>query len=296
MEKRTFFLRLAVIVLSVVLFSHTLIGLKRVYEKDVFLRDVRILAKNKFKNTKVEYGFIIKGLGFPEPELLHKAQKQFPAASLIKLPILAAAFYAVGEKKIPLEKIVTIQKKDVAGGSGKLKAFSLPRKFTFAQLLELMISSSDNTATNKVIGILDFKYINSIFKRLGLTDTILVRKMMDFSQRENGIENYTSAADISYLLEKIYRGGLVNQKLSKLALSFLRKQKVNDRLPRYLPSEVVVAHKTGLERGVVHDAGIVFTSNRDYLICVLVKGGKRSGPAKKFIAQLSLLAYNLYTN
>lgn len=296
MKKRAFFIHLTIIALFVALSSYTFAGLRQLYGKGIFFRDLKNLVAEEFRDTKIEYAFVIKKLGFLDPKLLHKAQKQFPAASLIKLPILAAAFYAVGEKKISLEEVVTIQKKDVAGGSGKLKALSLPRKFTFAQLLELMISSSDNTATNKVIEILDFEYINSIFKRLGLTDTTLVRKMMDFSQRKDGIENYTSAADISYLLEKIYRRGLVNQRLSKLALSFLKKQKVNDRLPRYLPAEVVVAHKTGLERGVVHDAGIIFTSKRDYLICVLVKGGKSYAPAKKFIAQLSLLAYNLITD
>ncbi len=294
MKKKTFFIHLAVVALSVILFLYTFAGLKQLYAKDVFLRDLKSLLREEFKNQKIEYAFVIKKLGFLDPTLLHKANQQFPAASLVKLPILAAAFYAVKEKKISLEKLVTIRRKDIAGGSGKLKSLSLPRKFTFAQLLELMISLSDNSATNKVIEILDLKYINSIFKRLGLTDTTLVRKMMDFSQRKNGIENYTSAADISYLLEKIYKEKFVNKKLSKLALSFLMKQKVNDRLPRYLPAEVIVAHKTGLERGVVHDAGIVFTSNGDYLICVLVKGGKNYAQAKKFIAQLSLLAYNLY--
>lgn len=296
MKKKTFFIHSTIVTLSVVLFSYTFAGLKQFYAKDIFLRGVKNLIAEEFKDAKIEYAFVIKKLGPLSPKLLHNAQKQFPAASLMKLPILAAAFYAISEKKISLEELVTIRKNDITGGSGKLKSLSLPKKFTFAQLLELMISSSDNTATNKVIEILDFKYINSIFKRLGLNDTVLVRKMMDFSQRKKGIENYTSAADISYLLEKIYKGGVVNSKLSNLALTFLKKQMVNDRLPRYLPPEVAVAHKTGLERGVVHDAGIIFAPNGDYIICVLVRGTKSYAPAKKFIAQLSLLAYNLYNN
>jgi len=296
MKKKTFFIHSTIVTLSVVLFSYTFAGLKQFYAKDIFLRGVKNLIAEEFKDAKIEYAFVIKKLGPLSPKLLHNAQKQFPAASLMKLPILAAAFYAISEKRISLEELVTIRKNDITGGSGKLKSLSLPKKFTFAQLLELMISSSDNTATNKVIEILDFMYINSIFKRLGLNDTVLARKMMDFSQRKNGIENYTSAADISYLLEKIYKGGVVNSKLSNLALTFLKKQMVNDRLPRYLPPEVAVAHKTGLERGVVHDAGIIFAPNGDYIICVLVRGTKSYAPAKKFIAQLSLLAYNLYNN
>jgi beta-lactamase class A len=120
--------------------------------------------------------------------------------------------------------------------------------------------------------------------------------MMDFSDRKNGIENYTTARDISYILEKIYRGELINQKISKQCLELLQRQKMRDRIPARLPANTIVAHKTGLERGICHDAGIVFTPNGDFLICVLVKHkNKTARPAKKFIAQLAFLAYNYYT-
>jgi beta-lactamase class A len=119
--------------------------------------------------------------------------------------------------------------------------------------------------------------------------------MMDFSQRSNGVENYTAASDIVYLLEKIYNKQLIDRAYSELILSFLKKQKIKDRIPRYLPKGVIVAHKTGLERGIVHDAGIVFSPKDDYIICVLTKKVKVYSKAKKFIAQLSLLTYkNLY--
>ncbi len=296
MKKRVFFIHLVIVFLSIVLFSYTFSELRQFHKRSIFLRDSKALAKKEFKSGKVEYGFVIKKLEFSGSKLLQLPEEQFPAASLIKLPILAAAFYAVKEKKVSLEEIITIRRKDITGGSGKLKALSLPRKFTFAQLLELMISSSDNTATNKVIEILDFEYINGIFKKIGLTGTSLARKMMDFSQRKKGVENYTNSVDIAHVLEKIYKRKLVNKKLSNLALSFLKKQKVNDRLPRYLPDQTIVAHKTGLERGVVHDAGIVYSPKGNYLICVLVKGIRSYSKAKKFIAQFSLLAYNLYNN
>jgi beta-lactamase class A len=116
--------------------------------------------------------------------------------------------------------------------------------------------------------------------------------MMDFSKRRKGIENYTSAADITYLLEKIYNKELINRKSSNMMLAFLLRQKMKDRIPRYLPKNVEVAHKTGLERGVVHDAGIIFSVKSDCIVCVLTKGVKKYSKAKKFIANLSLLTYN----
>ena len=131
---------------------------------------------------------------------------------------------------------------------------------------------------------------------MGLTETALHRRLMDFSKRKQGVENYSSAYDISLVLEKSYDQKLISKELSRFGLKLLKKQKVNDRLPRYLPKDIVVAHKTGLERGVVHDAGIIFTPQGDYIITVLVKGEKNYRKAKKFIAQISGLTYNLYGN
>lgn len=270
--------------------------LVHLHKRHKFVQNLKSIAGEKFKNPDTGYSLHLKRMSLFSSELVAGETKPFPAASLIKLPILAAAFYAVDQEKVSLDDMITIKKNDVAGGSGKIKALSLPRRLTFGQLMEWMIALSDNTATNKVIEILGLDYINDTFKRLGLSDTTLVRKMMDFSLRKKGLENYTSSSDIIALLEKIYRGRLINKKFSSLALSFLKRQKVNDRLPRYLPSrpEVVVAHKTGLERGVVHDAGIIFSPGGDYLICILVKGVKNYTQAKNFIAQISLLTYNLY--
>ncbi|MDD5583596.1 MAG: class A beta-lactamase-related serine hydrolase [Candidatus Omnitrophica bacterium] len=238
--------------------------------------------------------FIIQDLASPSLKLSCREHERFPAASLIKLPILATAFRAVAEKRISLEEVVTVSRKDITGGSGILKGKILPVKLTFQDLLRIMIANSDNTATNKVINILGIDYINKTFRKLGLRDSSLRRKMMDFSGRRRGVENYTSASDIVFLLKQIYKNELVDAGASGLALSFLKQQKVNDRIPLYLPDEVDVAHKTGLERGVVHDAGIVYAPKGDYIVCVLTKKVKNYKTAKKFIAKLSLLTYNLY--
>jgi beta-lactamase class A len=52
-------------------------------------------------------------------------------------------------------------------------------------------------------------------------------------------------------------------------LDILKKQKLNDRIPRYLPDDVIVAHKTGELFGAKHDAGIVFLKKGDFMIIVL---------------------------
>ena len=202
---------------------------------------------------------------------------------------------AVKEKKVSLRRKFTLKKKYITGGSGILRFCKPGIKISFHRLLELMITKSDNTAANMVIRILGFDYVNSIFKRkLKLRKTVLRRLMMDFTKRRRGIENYICADDIRRVLEKIYAGKLINRRYSKMMLSFLKTQKINDRIPKLLPKVVTVAHKTGLERGVVHDAGIVFSPRGIFLICVLTYKVRNYRVAKNFIARISYLTYQVY--
>ena len=221
-----------------------------------------------------EFACVIKDMKFPYTQWGNNEAELFAGASLMKVPMLAVAFAAINEGKLSLDQKITVKKRDITGGSGIIKAMKVPVSFSLRELLRIMVSASDNTATNKVISLLGYDYLNEGFKQLGLQDTTLVRKMMDFSRRDQGVENYTSARDIAYLFEKMYRGELVDEESSFQMVEYFKKQKINDRLPRYLPDEVTVAHKTGLERGVVHDAGIVFSSKGDYIICVLTRGVK----------------------
>ncbi|MCM8830892.1 MAG: class A beta-lactamase-related serine hydrolase [Candidatus Omnitrophica bacterium] len=263
-------------------------------QKNKLYQKLKKQINRKILSLDFEAAYLIKDLDFYNLKISEKENKLFPAASLIKLPILAVSFFAIEEERISLQTTIIIQKKDIVGGSGILKTKAVPIKLTFEELLEAMILYSDNTATNKIIDILGIDYLNSVFKKIGLKHTYLKRKMMDFSKRKKGVENYTSISDIAYLFEKIYNRKLFNEKYSKLALTYLLNQKINDRLPKYLPPQAKVAHKTGLERGVVHDAGIVFTPKGNYLICIFTKNVKKFKNAKEFIAVLSKLTYNYY--
>jgi len=255
------------------------------------------LARNvnyKIVNSHTNCAVVVKDLKRSGVEYAYGQKKRFAAASMIKIHILAAALRACQEGKLSLNTRITVLPKDVTGGSGQIKAMQLPCEFTLAQLLRLMITRSDNTASNKVISLLGFDYINETCRQLGAEDTVLCRYMMDFSRRGKGVDNYTTAYDVSIVLEKIYNGKLFTPNASKFAMMLLKSQRVNDRIPKLLPSGTVVAHKTGLEKNVVHDAGIVFSPKGDYIICVLTKGVKDYHYGKNFIAQISRLVYNLY--
>jgi len=158
-----------------------------------------------------------------------------------------------------------------------------------------MIIASDNTAANILTNKLGIAYLNNYFISLGLANTNLSRKIADFGTRDRGIENYTTAEDMAYILERVYNRSLLNKDISEKCLKLLKLQRMNDRIPKYLPAEITVAHKTGLERSVCHDAGIIFTCKGNFLIVVLTRhANSNSVPSKEFIAKVASYTYNYF--
>ncbi|MEN3013335.1 MAG: serine hydrolase [Endomicrobiia bacterium] len=223
------------------------------------------------------------------------SEELIPSASLVKIPIMAAVYYLTEKGKIFLDNELIYQRKHLCGGSGIIKNYKFGKKFKIRELVELMITISDNIATHMLIEYIGIKNLNEIFKELGLKNTNISRYVMDLRARDKGIENYTTAEDIGLLLEKIYKKELVSKNSSNEMLLFLMKQKISDRIPKKLPREVAVAHKTGLMRNVCHDAGIVYTRNGDFIICILTKN-LDSNLAKEIIAEVAYKTYSLYDN
>jgi len=246
---------------------------------------------NKFKG---ESGVVIKDLesGW---EFTYGKDKLFPSASLVKIPIMAASFLASCQGRISLDREIALKPSDKLTGSGILKAMPAGTTLNVERLIGLMIYDSDNTATNIITNLVGIDYLNSAFRDFGLQNTGLLRKVADYKLRNKGIENYTTAEDMALLLEKMYRRELVNKNISDKCISILKLTRFNDRIPKYLPADITIAHKTGLERNVCHDAGVVFTPNGNFLICVLTRyKNANSNLAKEFIARIALLTYNFY--
>ena len=198
-------------------------------------------------------------------------EMSIPSASLVKIPIMMAYFCAAEEGKLKLSDSIELKQSDKVDGSASLKNICPGSSCKIEDLIYPMITQSDNTAANMLINRLGFDDLNRYFVKFGLKHTNLSRKMLDFKFRKEGIENYTTVGDMAYILEELYRGKFINKKISQRCLEFLAQQKINDRIPKRLPSEIIVAHKTGLENGVCHDVGIVYTSKGNFLICVLHK-------------------------
>ncbi len=238
-------------------------------------------------------GLVIKDLATGR-EIRLNENRLFPSASMVKVPIMAACFRAVEEGRLALEETLVLKASDKVRGSGRLRAERSGTSVTVQELLEIMVTESDNTAANMLIDRLGADGLNAAFANMGLTRTRLERKMMDFRSRRNGVENYTTPGEMAALFEKIYGGACFGPAVSQSCLTLLKAQKVNNRVSRYLPRTVEFAHKTGLELTVCHDAGILYTAHGNVLVCVLTEGDTGAIIAGRWIGRLGKVIYGAY--
>jgi len=236
-------------------------------------------------------GKFAAAVGFVEEQpVTLNPDEVFPAASLIKVPIL---FYLLKERqagKIDLNELSPLQEKDKVGGSGILLELHAGIPVTLMDLAILMIVVSDNTATNLLMDRLGTEEIQAWIESIGLSQTILARKMMIAGDNAPPA-NFTSAADMFLLYKQLSLGKLLNSQNTLVALDILSRQQYNDKIPLLLPKGTKVAHKTGEISGVRHDCGIIIQGNRKYGLCLLTKEVSDEQQTDREMAELSLKLY-----
>ena len=217
--------------------------------------------------------------------------KKVLSASTIKLLILAELMKKISENKFSLSDTIMIADSMKTGGDGVLKELNTGHHFTLKELATLMIVVSDNQATNILIDFLGMENINQLGKELRLKKTFLGRKMMDIEARKKGYDNYTCADDISSLLKLIYQEKLINKEASQLMLDILLRQQQGERLQRYLPSDIKIAHKCGDLDNLENDGGIIWLGDRAYILVVLTNGMPNL-QCKQTIGKISKFVYD----
>lgn len=190
----------------------------------------------------------------------------FIAASVIKLPILIAVLNKIHKGELNKNDQVTMSALDKVPGCGALRHMHNDLVVTISDLCHLMIVLSDNTATNILIRLLGFDYINQIFTEIDFKTTKLNRLLFDYEKHLQGIENYFSPLEIGQLLEKIYKKTILTEELCDEVIDILKKQQINHKIPYLLPDHIEIAHKTGEDEGITHDVGLIF-GKKPFILC-----------------------------
>ena len=243
---------------------------------------------------KMLFDVLVKDLKEDKVIFKYNEDKKYVSASIIKVPIMIEALSRVDLGEINLDDKFNI------GDDNKVDFSVITeqdlKECTFEELIEWMIISSDNTATNVLIDILGLENINDRIKKLNMKNTLLERKMMDFKAIEYGRNNYTSLNDMLIAMEGLYRGVLISSEMSLKAIDILKNQRDNFMLKRYIRDNVTLANKTGELDKLNNDVGIFYTKNHNYFIGIFVHDVKKNKDAYEIIGKISKEVYDYYKN
>ena len=254
---------------------------------------------------KGEVAVAVKHLTTGETFFYH-ADDPMPTASLIKLAVMIEVYQQAHEGKIKLTDPVSLKKEDKVPGSGVLSDnFSDGVSFPLIDAVRLMISISDNTATNLVLDKIGIGATAARMEAWGFPNTKIHSKSFRrdtsvFPERskEFGLGS-TTAREMIGLLEKLHKGEAVSHEASKAMLEHLKKCDDKERFTRFLPPGTAVAHKPGAVNEARTDAGIIYTPSGPVAVCVLTnknedKSWRVDNAGNLLCAKVAEVVYNCF--
>jgi beta-lactamase class A len=205
------------------------------------------------------------------------ADAVMPTASLIKVAVMMETYYQADEGKLKLTDRVTLREEDKVPGSGLLsKHFSEGATFSVRDAVHLMMSVSDNTATNLILDKVGIANVNKRMEAWGLKETRINAKVFRGSTtsvdpertRRYGLGS-TTAREMARLMEELQGGDRFRPALKQAQIGHLRQNEDADKFARLLPPGTAVAHKDGAVNDSRTDAGVIQTPTGPVVVVVL---------------------------
>ena len=222
---------------------------------------IQQLLESSVINLPGKYGIVIKDLKKNHTYEIN-ATDTFASASIYKLAVM----YKVHDS---LDK-GTLQ-----------KDLKLAPGLTVKEALDNMITISDNDSAILLAEKVGWAATNTFLKDKGISGFNLT--IQDYPE--------TTASATAQILERIYAKTAVSKEASSEMTLLLFRQKINDRIPKFLPKDVKVGHKTGELDNFRHDAAIVVGKKGDYIF-VFLSQTPAPADATENIANLSKTMYD----
>jgi beta-lactamase class A len=235
-------------------------------------------------------------------EVAHNADTPFPMASVVKVPILHELYRQAEAGSVDLSKRILFAAHHLVPGSGIMQDLDFGLTPTLKDLATLMITVSDNAATDLVIEQIGLAQVEAMHT-LGFTSTFIPMTIrgilyntvnLDIANPEHTYDlflqrskegyvdwhcraygdtdnNVSTPRDLGRLLEDIERRATLSAASCDAIIDILKRQKYNTIIPLHLPSDATSAHKTGSLRGIRNDAGLVYHPNGAYIISLFSK-------------------------
>jgi beta-lactamase class A len=210
------------------------------------------------------------------------SETQMIAASLVKLPLIMNLYHAAELGRVNLDDEVVLTPNDLDPTFGDLYKQGAGTTKTLQELAELGLKESDNTATLAINRTIQGK----------LTGAEESMPWLDIDYTMVKGEAVVSAREYSSILKCLYFSCYLSAESSQHILDHMSESIFTDRLTKYIPSEVKVAHKIGVfnPQDVHSDCGIFYVPKRPYVLCLMLKGNEITASQK--MADISKEVYD----
>ena len=248
------------------------------------------------------------------------ADERFPTASVCKVCVMVELFRQVAEGARTLDDRHRLSGSISRHGSGTLKWAVNGPELSLRDYCRLMMSISDNVATDVLIGLLGLDAINATMQTLGYpnlhTGATLTRfhyamagmadapgslendrqKMERIHARgiardcmsfaDDPANNLAAPGEMGSLLGRLYRGEIIDADASEGMIEMLGLAADRQMIPRYLNADVDTAHKFGSSGRIKADVGIVYLPGGPLVVSAFALAADEADGAKA-IAELT---------
>jgi beta-lactamase class A len=234
-----------------------------------------------------------------------RGDEPFPTASLIKVAVLVTLLDEVRRGNVGLDERVTMIRRDRVPGSGILGSLDSGIQPTMGDLARMMISLSDNTATNLLLDKLNIRTVWAKMDSLGLPRTrihskvyLRIASVAPDSSAKYGL-GVTTPNEMVRLFSLLADGRANGPALDSLAVAMLRDNQDGTKLVRWLPETVTAAHKTGEVDQARNDCGIIYGPDAPVAICAMTRENRDTtyavdNPAHLLIARIGREVFHHY--
>ena len=214
-----------------------------------------------------------------------RADEPMPTASLVKLPVMVAAYRAVREGRVTLADRVALTAADRVPGSRVVELLSDGADLPLVDWIRMMIATSDNTATNLVVERIGRPATTALMHDLGLGEirlnSLVYRRDTSLDPDRSRLYGLGSgtAAEFVRLLAMLHGGelesrGIIPAGSSPALVGHLLACDDTRMVPRELPTGWRCAHKTGAVSGSRTDAGLLLGPGGPVAYCILTTDNK----------------------
>lgn len=229
--------------------------------------------------------------------------ERFPMQSVYKMPIAMAVLNQVDQGNLKPDQKIRIEASDIVQGSQVLDENSQGKEFSLSELLQYMVSESDNTACDVLLRLIgEPQRVTEYLSSLGINDIVVANTEQELAQ-DPAVQyrNFATPDAAVVLLRTLQEGRGLSQSSQALLLQWMTETPTGlKRIKGLLPEGTVVAHKTGTSATVsgvtaaTNDVGLVTLPSGQHLaIAVFVSDSQAADVIREeVIARMAKAAWD----